>query len=212
VTDLLALLAGFAVGALAIVALLNLRRGSQPVARAAGPVHQPGAAPPPAAYPPPAAPPPAADHAIRVNRPPVEPPTAPRPAVAAPVAAAAAPPGAPGQARLALEDGSARVDLGTEPVTLGRGTDQSLRIPDSRASRAHAVVRPRAKGGWELVDNGSANGTELNGHRIPDGRVAPLRDGDRIGIGPITVLYTESAGPPAGGPGPAPDPDATRIA
>jgi pSer/pThr/pTyr-binding forkhead associated (FHA) protein len=92
------------------------------------------------------------------------------------------------------------VTLAGAPVTIGRGTDQDLRISDSKASRAHAVVRPRAKGGWQLEDAGSANGTRVNDHRIPDGRVVPLRDGDRIGIGSTTVRYSEQAGPGAGGP------------
>jgi pSer/pThr/pTyr-binding forkhead associated (FHA) protein len=109
------------------------------------------------------------------------------------------------------DDGGAPVVLGEEPVTLGRGADQRLRVQDTRASRAHAVVRRRSKGrpGWEVADQGSANGTTLNGHVIPEGRVAPLRDGDRIGIGGTTIAYVETAGatpPPAG-----PDPDATQV-
>jgi len=98
-------------------------------------------------------------------------------------------------------------------VTIGRGADQVLRIADSRASRAHAVVRRRAKGGWELADTGSANGTRLNGHRIPEGRVAPLHDGDRIAIGPETITYRDAAeGEGRNLDGPSPDPDPTRIA
>jgi pSer/pThr/pTyr-binding forkhead associated (FHA) protein len=117
-----------------------------------------------------------------------------------------------GGARLEVEGSGDGVDLGEGVVTLGRGADQALRIKDSRASRAHAVVRRRSKGrpGWELEDQGSANGTELNGHRIPDGRVAPLQDGDRIGIGDTVVVYVEGGGaaPP---PGPRQDPEATRV-
>ncbi len=115
----------------------------------------------------------------------------------------------PRQATLTTSDGAQTVALGDEVVTMGRGTDQRLRIPDSRASRAHAVVRPRAKGGWEVKDVGSANGTLLNGHTIPEGRVAPLRDGDRIGIGPVTITYTEGDGGPPAGRLPPAGPDAT---
>lgn len=84
-------------------------------------------------------------------------------------------------------------------MTLGRGRDQTIRIHDTRASRAHAVVRrrPRPKQGWEVADVGSVNGTMLNGHAIPEGRVAPLRPGDRIGIGGVTVTYFEG---PVGSP------------
>lgn len=212
-------MAGFAVGALAIVGINGARRGSRPLPVVADRGARRPPSPPSHAYP--SQP---ADHGIRVNQPsapPPPPPAAPPPPRPAPTAAAAtAVAGGPtlakgggggGRARLQVEGGTDGVDLGDAVVTLGRGADQVLRIKDSRASRAHAVVRRRSKGrdGWELEDQGSANGTELNGHRIPDGRVAPLRDGDRIGIGDTVVVYSEGGAPPP--PRGGPDPEATRV-
>lgn len=136
----------------------------------------------------------------------------PRPAPSPPAPVAATSPRSPGVARLELEDGSGGIDLVDREVSLGRGTEADLRIRgDSQASRRHAVVRPRRRGdGWELEDAGSANGTELNGHRIPDGRVAVLRSGDRIGIGSIKVVFR--SGRPRPGDRPAgPDDEATRV-
>lgn len=191
--DQLALLAGLAAGILLGLAVVGIRRGATPAV--AGPsrrdrrrtqaVVAPAARPAPA--PVPAPPPP-----VRVNRP-------------APAAPPAAAPAARGPARLELEGGEA-VALTGQEISIGRGTDQRLRVRDSKASRAHAVVRPRAKGGWELADVGSANGTTLNGHRIPDGKVAPLRDGDRIGVGQATIHYREGGGGPA-----APGPERTQV-
>ena len=133
---------------------------------------------------------------MRVNRPSPTPP-----------AAAPAPPRSSGPvvARLTVDGARTSVVLHGDAVTIGRGSDQGLRVSDSKASRAHAVVRPRRKGGWQLEDAGSANGTRVNDQRIPDGRVVPLRDGDRIGIGATTVRYTEQPDP--GGAGP----DATQV-
>ncbi|MGI8632119.1 MAG: FHA domain-containing protein [Solirubrobacterales bacterium] len=49
-------------------------------------------------------------------------------------------------------------------LVLGReGSD--IEIPDSEASRRHAVVRP-VEGGIEVEDLGSMNGTHVNGRRI----------------------------------------------
>ncbi len=221
--DLVVLLAGFAVGTLAVVGINGARRGSRPrpvvadrgARRAPTPPARPYQAPPqqPGAQP---------DHGIRVNRPASAspPPAPPRPAPPAEATAVATGPrlaktggGAGGGAHLQVEGSTDGVDLGEGVVTLGRGTDQSLRIKDSRASRAHAVVRRRSKGrpGWELEDQGSANGTELNGHRIPDGRVAPLQDGDRIGIGDTVVVYREGGGAPPPPSRGTPDPEATRV-
>jgi len=229
VLDLLVIVAGFAVGALAIVGVNGLRRGSRPVPVVADRGARSRPAPPSRPYqqPQPGAGSAAADHGIKVNHPGVvaPPPPPPRPTVAPADGATAVASGPTlakrpdptraggGGARLQVEDGSGGADLRDQPVTLGRGADQILRIKDTRASRAHAVVRRRSKGreGWELEDQGSANGTELNGHRIPDGRIAPLRDGDRIGIGSTVIVYSEgpSAPPP---PSVGPDPEATRIA
>ena len=50
----------------------------------------------------------------------------------------------------------------------------------SKASRLHARL-DCAAGGWRLTDNGSANGTFVNGARI-DGPT-PLAAGDRVGFG-----------------------------
>lgn len=219
--DLLVLVAGFAVGALAIVGINGARRGARPLPVVDARGGRGAPVPPTHAYP--SQP---ADHGIRVNQPsapppppPAAPPPPPRPAPTAAATAVAAGPtlakqpsgGGGGRARLDVEGGSDGVDLDDQVATLGRGADQVLRIKDSRASRAHAVVRRRSKGrdGWELEDQGSANGTELNGHRIPEGRVAPLRDGDRIGIGDAIVVYSEGAAPPP--PGRGADPEATRV-
>lgn len=117
-----------------------------------------------------------------------------------------APSSGPVLARLSVDGTRTSVALRAAPVTIGRGSDQDVRVSDSKASRAHAVVRPRRKGGWQLEDAGSANGTRVNDQRVPDGRVVPLRDGDRIGIGSTTVRYTEDPDP-----GPAAGPDATQV-
>jgi FHA domain len=190
VPDLLALVAGFAVGAGVVVAVLSARRGTPQVV----PARTPSTAPPPARRS--AAAPPAAA-GMRVNRPVAAPPAAPR--------SPASPASGPAVARLTVDGTRTSVVLESDGVTIGRGSDQSLRVSDSKASRAHAVVRPRRKGGWQLEDVGSANGTRVNDQRIPEGRVVPLRDGDRIGIGSTTIRYSEQATP--GGTAP----DATQV-
>ena len=189
--DLAALVAGFLLGALGVTAVVAATR-RPPVLVAPAPGAAPPAAPtrrrstsrPAGSAAPPLAPSP--------------PPTAPAAPVAPAPAAPGSPPRGPRRARLDLEDGSAGVELGDEPTTIGRGRDQVLRVDDARVSRAHAVVRPSRQGGWVLVDGGSANGTKLNGTRMPADRAAPLRPGDRIGVGPVTVVYSE---PPSGGDG-----------
>lgn len=69
-------------------------------------------------------------------------------------------------------------------VTIGRGAENSVVLNEAGVSRLHARIR-RQGGQWVLLDNGSANGTELNGVAIQ--RASPLRGGDKIGVG--TTLF-----------------------
>ncbi|MBI2708470.1 MAG: DUF3662 domain-containing protein [Actinobacteria bacterium] len=102
-----------------------------------------------------------------------------------------------------IGSGEAPFALDSAEVTIGRGADRRVRIDDDRVSRRHALVRLE-RTGWVLVDEGSSNGTWLDGNRLPAGVAAPLRDGASIGIGPATFVFR------AGSTGPA-DPDATRV-
>lgn len=98
-------------------------------------------------------------------------------------------------------------------ATIGRGTDRTIRVDDSRASRHHAVLR-RAGASWTLTDEGSSNGTRLGGQLIEAGKAKVLRDGDEIGVGPVTFVFrsevpaspapydhTRAAKPPLARPG-----------
>jgi hypothetical protein len=59
---------------------------------------------------------------------------------------------------------------------------------DTGVSRRHAVLLAEPDGTWVLMDQGSANGTLLNGLEVTPNERAPLRDGDEISIGRWTVL------------------------
>src|SRR5690349_3611545 len=71
-------------------------------------------------------------------------------------------------------------------ITLGRATDCTVPIRDRYLSRRHAEIVFDV-GAWLVRDCGSVNGTMLNGIRL-DGS-APLRPGDRIGLGDTEVVF-----------------------
>jgi len=85
-------------------------------------------------------------------------------------------------------NGEAIHELRTDTVTIGRGTDRTIRVDDSRASRRHATLR-REGDGWTLTDEGSSNGTRLDGETIAAGRPRVLHDGHEIGVGPVTFVF-----------------------
>jgi pSer/pThr/pTyr-binding forkhead associated (FHA) protein len=71
-------------------------------------------------------------------------------------------------------------------LTVGRAPHVDLRLDDASVSREHAVVR-RSQSSWTVSDRGSRNGTLLNGTRIPMYVDCPLRDGDRLEFGGVSV-------------------------
>ena len=75
---------------------------------------------------------------------------------------------------VAVFSGGAAVSLpfpvSDEPLVLGRSAaGTGIRLPDDRLSRNHATITLTA-GGWEIRDEGSRNGTFVDGERI-EGRV-----------------------------------------
>jgi hypothetical protein len=65
-------------------------------------------------------------------------------------------------------------------VTLGRGSDCDVVLPERQISRYHARIE-RDDGGYVLHDLGSKNGTYVNGQEVGD-RPYRLTDGDEIQI------------------------------
>jgi two-component system cell cycle response regulator len=76
-------------------------------------------------------------------------------------------------------------DWGT---TLGRSADSSFQISDITVSRQHAFLSVDEIGTIYLRDDGSTNGTFVNGKRVTAYRQVSLNDGDRIQLGTSVVL------------------------
>jgi len=71
-------------------------------------------------------------------------------------------------------------------MVIGRSADADIMLDDDGVSREHAVVEVRDGKPW-LLDLNSTNGTWLEGERVA-ARQMPLNDGDRIRVGPVTIL------------------------
>ncbi len=81
--------------------------------------------------------------------------------------------------------------LGPKPAWIGRSRENEVPIADARASRRHCRVEPR-DGAWWIVDEGSANGTLLNGKLVE--RMS-LEAGDLIEIGATSIWFDRVDGP-----------------
>ncbi|UQX12492.1 ATP-binding cassette domain-containing protein [Candidatus Mycobacterium methanotrophicum] len=76
-------------------------------------------------------------------------------------------------------DGSQHTFAAGQDVVVGRDVDADVRIADPRISREHLILRFE-HGKWLAIDNGSVNGTFVNGYRTP---VIDVRDGQSINVG-----------------------------
>ncbi len=110
-------------------------------------------------------------------------PTAPRPPVRE-ESTVLARPGEEGLVAPALSAGAVLVG---GVVTIGRDATNRLPLPHPQVSRRHAVVTAAA-GRVTIRDLGSANGTFLNGVRVPTA-ATPINPGDDIDIGPYALEY-----------------------
>lgn len=90
-----------------------------------------------------------------------------------------------------VENGAraSRFLLDTDQVSAGRHPSSDVFLDDVTVSRKHAGFL-RREGGFELVDEGSLNGTYVNGDRVDS---VKLSSGDEVRIGKFTFVYYSSA-------------------
>ena len=88
----------------------------------------------------------------------------------------------------------AEVEIGRSGLSGRQPRPTALRIDirDPFASSRHAHLE-RRDGGWQVRDEGSRNGTLVDGERAPAGEEVPLGEGDLIEIGHTFFLFRGSA-------------------
>ena len=73
----------------------------------------------------------------------------------------------------------------TDPVVIGRDPSCSISLDDPNVSRRHCSVVRDSDGGLSIVDNGSTNGTVLNGRQIRRPQI--LKRGDEVELGKVVL-------------------------
>ncbi|MER7671874.1 FHA domain-containing protein [Kitasatospora sp. NPDC096128] len=93
--------------------------------------------------------------------------------------------------------GRGQLRIGRRSQHRGTVPEIDLSVPpeDPGASHQHALLAEQADGSWVLVDQGSTNGTTVNGGEEPisPNTAVPLGDGDRIHIGAWTTITVHRA-------------------
>ena len=77
-------------------------------------------------------------------------------------------------------------------LSIGREPSCDLFIDNAGISRWHAKVS-MTDAGFQIVDNGSANGTYVNGYQIKEAQ--ELKNGDELQIGKFSLVYLANSGP-----------------
>ena len=92
------------------------------------------------------------------------------------------------EARLEILDGqdvTRRFDLSRVKTVIGRGQGAQLRINDTKMSKKHASILYTG-GEFRIHDEGSTNGTFLNGSRVVE---YAIRDGDKLLVGDSLLRF-----------------------
>lgn len=103
----------------------------------------------------------------------------------------------PGQQQGTL--GIVRVEEGKEPgrvyevrkdtLSIGRSRDSDIFLEDLAVSRLHASIVNMGNGNYALKDEGSANGTKVNGTLLNKYQTYPLQEGDRVQLGQTVLVF-----------------------
>ncbi len=95
--------------------------------------------------------------------------------------------------------GIVRVEEGKEPgrvyevrkdtLSIGRSRDSDIFLEDLAVSRLHASIVNMGNGNYALKDEGSANGTKVNGTLLNKYQTYPLQEGDRVQLGQTVLVF-----------------------
>ena len=79
--------------------------------------------------------------------------------------------------------------LNKELLRIGRSRDSDIFIQDLAVTRLHASITNTGNGSYKIKDEGSANGTRLNGIYLEKYQSQRLLEGDRIQIGQTVLVF-----------------------
>ncbi len=95
--------------------------------------------------------------------------------------------------------GIVRIEEGKEPgrvyevrketLSIGRSRESDIFLEDLAVSRLHASIVNLGNNNYALRDEGSANGTKVNGQMVNKYQPYPLQEGDKIQLGQTVLVF-----------------------
>jgi len=89
-----------------------------------------------------------------------------------------------------------RLSLRKGKNLIGRLSENDIVLDDSSISRRHALIEV-GEGGATIADQGSRNGTKIQGQRLEPDQPYPLTHNTRLQLGAFQLRYLTQAAPPA---------------
>jgi pSer/pThr/pTyr-binding forkhead associated (FHA) protein len=80
-------------------------------------------------------------------------------------------------------------EINKDSFSIGRSRESDIFLEDLAVSRLHASIINMGNGNYALKDEGSANGTKLNGQMINKYQPYPLQEGDKIQLGQTVLVF-----------------------
>lgn len=99
-----------------------------------------------------------------------------------------------GPAMEVLEVAKAKGNPYPDQISVGRTRNCDVVLRHRSVSKLHAHFRRDPGGRLRLVDNGSQNGTRINGTLLKEGEQPLVSAGDVLHFGHLTVTLTDAAG------------------
>ncbi len=97
--------------------------------------------------------------------------------------------------------GIVRIEEGKEPgrayevrketLSIGRSRESDIFLEDLAVSRLHASIINLGNNNYALRDEGSANGTKVNGQTVNKYQPYPLQEGDKIQLGQTVLVFSK---------------------
>jgi pSer/pThr/pTyr-binding forkhead associated (FHA) protein len=94
------------------------------------------------------------------------------------------------------DGGESSHELGKGLVSIGRGADNDIVLPDGSSSGNHAILKMTSNGDFSVTDLGSTNHTRVNGKQA---QTLDLLDGDVILFGDAKASYQSEISAGKGG-------------
>jgi hypothetical protein len=88
------------------------------------------------------------------------------------------------------KDPGREFEIRKESLSIGRSRESDIFLEDLAVSRLHASILNQGNGNYVLKDEGSANGTKVNGQLVGKYQTYPLQEGDRVQLGQTVLAFS----------------------